>query len=223
MSVCETRIKLENSPEHFRGSLVQRSMVASRHYILLALALSLALHAWLAAVWTGPSFNRVPQAEILTGPNFTLDISPSRRPEERVAPAPPPLPAIDEAAPSEGMEIQQENGSEEVEDSNDQAPATPSSTPLNMNLEGILGEEPKADSRARRVFDPKLAERIASSRTQPRRVSRDRFESEFASNRTVGGEQASFFRVDDLCFEVVAANPLEPLSMERWYRVDCGD
>ncbi len=198
-------------------------MVASRHYILLALALSLALHAWLAAVWTGPSFDRVPQAEILTGPNFTLDISRSRTPEERVAPALPPQPAIDEAAPSEVMETQQEKVAEEIEDSTNQAPATPRPTPLNMNLEGILGGEPQIDSRARRVFDPKLAERIASSRTQPRRVSRDRFESEFDSNRTVGGEQASFFRVDDLCFEVVAANPLEPLSMERWYRVDCGD
>ena len=198
-------------------------MVASRHYILLALALSLALHVWLAAVWTGPSFDQAPRPEILTGPNFTLDISRSRIPEERVAPALPPPPAIDEAAPSQVMETQQEKVAEEIEDSTNQAPATPRPNPLNMNLEGILGEDPQIDSRARRVFDPKLAERIASSRTQPRRVSRDRFESEFDSNRTVGGEQASFFRVDDLCFEVLAANPLEPLSMERWYRVDCGD
>ena len=198
-------------------------MVASRHYILLALALSLALHAWLAAVWTGPIFTPEPKAEILTGPNFTLDISRSRVPEERVAPARPPPPAIDETAPSEVMETQQESVSEGGKNSPDGAPAVQRSTPLNMNLEGILGEGLQTDSRARRVFDPKLAERIASSRTQPRRVSRDRFESEFDSNRTVGGDQASFFRVDDLCFEVVAANPLEPLSMERWYRVDCGD
>lgn len=200
-------------------------MVASRHYILLALALSLLLHGWLAAVWTGPSVDRVSKPETLTGTTFTLDISRSQKFEAEVAEGPAPaLPtANDQAAPPEAMEAGHYSPSEDLRTLSSQVPATKRPAPLNMDLQGILGEEPQTDSRARRVFDPKLAERIASSRGKPRRTSRDRFESEFESNRTVGGVQASFFRVDDICFEVVGANPLEPLSRETWYRVDCGD
>lgn len=74
------------------------------------------------------------------------------------------------------------------------------------------------------VFNAGLVTRIAAER-------RRRFGAGASAGRSLalgadttsysGGQWESVLRVGDLCFRVIEANPLDALSNEQWFRVDC--
>lgn len=80
-----------------------------------------------------------------------------------------------------------------------------------------------ASDRERRIFDPRLAEQLGDLRS--RRGPRPRFERSNGPlaevTRMTGSQWSTFVRVGKRCFEVIEADPLDELSHEQWYAVDC--
>lgn len=80
-----------------------------------------------------------------------------------------------------------------------------------------------AAERDRRVFDPRLAGQLAELRS--RRSPRPRFERSNGPlsevTRMTGSHWSTFVRVGKRCFEVIEADPLDELSRDQWYPVDC--
>jgi hypothetical protein len=95
---------------------------------------------------------------------------------------------------------------------------------LNLSLPVIPSTESGAEPSASTIFDPTLTQRISQQRARsaPGRAGRLSSLDETASQPDFrGGRWQSFLRVGNLCFEVIEADPLEPLSNEQWYAVDC--
>jgi hypothetical protein len=95
---------------------------------------------------------------------------------------------------------------------------------LNLALPAVPATNSPVEPSASAIFDPTLTQRInrLRARSDPGRLARlsslDQTDNQ-ASFR--GGRWQSFLRVGTLCFEVIEADPLEPLSNEQWYAVDC--
>lgn len=73
-----------------------------------------------------------------------------------------------------------------------------------------------------RVFDPNLRNRLTQQRQHSARARRTRTSSdsaEFAGYQ--GGRAMSRLRMGGLCFEVLEADPLDPMIGEQWYSVAC--
>lgn len=74
------------------------------------------------------------------------------------------------------------------------------------------------------VFDKRLKDRIQRYRAQEKRNGRvpiPEVDSEKSQSTFSGGHWETLLRVNDLCFRVLEADPLQPLSNEQWYRIEC--
>jgi hypothetical protein len=210
-----------------------------RHPALLALALglSLLLHAALlarldlsltAAVPVEPALSPVaitlrrpaaappvPQRERGATP---VPADPTAVPPSAAAVAEPPA----AAPPESGLVSEPEPARPALRrDGSALRPPARSAAGLDLSLPALPREPPRTARGT--VVDPRLSERLARAREQ--RVGRPAAASD-APDPAAGadfssGRWTSRLRVGDLCFDVVEANPLEPLSREQWFAVAC--
>ena len=71
------------------------------------------------------------------------------------------------------------------------------------------------------IFDSRLIERLNAARSRPRKATA--MNSPVGELQLTGSGWQQRFEVDGRCFEVQLADPLEPFSQDRWYRVACND
>lgn len=96
---------------------------------------------------------------------------------------------------------------------------------LNLTLPSGVAVTPVAPADGR-VFDSVLLRTLNERRASATRASRvpipgvHRLQSE---SRFSAGRWETSLRVGKLCFRVIEADPLQPLSTEQWYRVTCRD
>jgi len=75
-----------------------------------------------------------------------------------------------------------------------------------------------------RIFDRRLSDRLSQLRQRLRRRSRDQsFAVPYGEQEVIGGQVDNFVQIGDLCFNVLEADPLEPISLDHWFPVACPD
>jgi hypothetical protein len=96
---------------------------------------------------------------------------------------------------------------------------------LDLSLPDSFEPEPNpVISSSATVFNPELARQINLQRRRFASGSGTQTSTATQAGSTMSfqaGRWQSFVRIGNLCFEVIEANPLEPLSTEQWYAVDC--
>lgn len=93
---------------------------------------------------------------------------------------------------------------------------------LDLSLPDTKGPSTDAGSveRSATVFDPQLTRTIEDVRSRRRSLAIARPEIQGAET-FVGGQWRSLIKIGNLCFEVIAADPLDSLSTDQWYRRSC--
>ena len=92
---------------------------------------------------------------------------------------------------------------------------------LDLSLPGMPAEDTPSTGR---IFDPRLARRLDAQRERSSRYgSRTaRRLSDVPGQSTFdGGRWTSYVEMGGRCFRVIEADPLEPLSTEQWFPVNC--
>lgn len=102
------------------------------------------------------------------------------------------------------------------------APTVP---PLDLRFDArseVLSQEPDSPSSSgKTVFDPQLRTRLATSRARPRSHRRSRDQVLADDSLMAGGQWQTQVRIGPKCFEIIEADPLDSLSVDQWYPVDC--
>jgi hypothetical protein len=192
--------------------------------LVLALLVSAFLHS-LLVTFLNPRFpSAVPATLIL--PKLSVEL---RSFADPVTPVPAPLTSTlsePEAAPMPDKDTTQPLRREVPlipENAAAGVPRIPASS-LDLSLPP-LDADPNADEAVSgTVFSAGLLRRIADERRSRSALSArtgDRIALGVDSTSYSGGQWESMLRVGDLCFRVIEANPLDALSNEQWFRVDC--
>lgn len=166
-----------------------------------------------------------------------VKIAPAQALRFRLLPRPAPVPQqIEDSKNNEDSQVVSESSpqatpvstskSGAVDDSRQPAPQVPrvvSDLDLSLpKLDQPISETPSSAQSAT-VFDQRLAGTLeayrirASTRSPPTPIA----ENSVTSGSDVGGRWQSFVQIGKLCFEVIAADPLDSLSTDQWFPRKC--
>lgn len=196
-------------------------MLARHNAIAFALLCSLLLHLVVFWQWRVPEFSRA-VAPVVRSLSFSFSQS-----------TPPQVNVVPDAASTATSSDSGPRPSTDSPAASDQPVTTVNDSPELSPRQGLpsfgdldlkpppVGEVPTDG--VPHLFDARLAAQIEAARARPRSRSLPAEEANSLADttRTVGGRQVTLVRVGDLCFEVAAADPLDPLGREQWYRVSC--
>lgn len=95
---------------------------------------------------------------------------------------------------------------------------------LNLSLPKMSTLDFVDPQREGRIFDPALLRTLNEQRKRTAAYSGrpiPGIDNLMSRSSFSSGRWESFLKVDNLCFKVIEADRLEPLSVEQWYQVSC--
>lgn len=211
-------------------------MVLQRHLFGFALVLSLALH--LLLLWQSPlPANRsTPAPALQTASSIGVLLRPSPRlgerepvPRERRAPvteAPPDAEPPTVAAPAGRTSAESASRPPPTRSARDQSASRAPGRPLDLRLPEMETDAPESGAGSARggaIFDQRFARRLRDAREHSASMPKPPPQNgTLADNTRMGGGQwVTFVRIGRMCFEIIEADPLDALSREQWYPVEC--